>query len=101
MSTNRNQYGNRVQTSMPAYRHTQDNSMGRGCGNQPQPRAIDKCARVNPNTRQDHCMDQFPIGMAYVPWQTFRDLYDPHQGLHRGTLFCELDYPFYGKRGKC
>ena len=46
-------------------------------------------------------IDQFPVGMAYIPWQEFKDLYDPHQGLARGTLFKELDYPFYGKRGNC
>ena len=60
------------------------------------------------NQRMDPCgiagtkrIDQFPVGMAYVPWQEFKDLYDPHQGLARGTLFKELDYPFYGKRGNC
>lgn len=49
--------------------------------------------------RTDNCIDEFPIGMAYIPWQSFRDLYDPHEGLERGTLFKELDYPFLGKRG--
>lgn len=43
----------------------------------------------------------FPVGMAYVPWQEFKDLYDPYQGLCHGTIFKELDYPFYGKRGNC
>lgn len=65
-----------------------------------QPRAIDNCTRT-PACDQSGRMEQFPIGMAYVPWQKFCDLYDPHQGLSRGTLFKELDYPFYGKRGKC
>lgn len=60
------------------------------------------------NTKSDPCgiagsnrIDQFPVGMAYVPWQEFKDLYDPHQGLCHGTMFKELDYPFYGKRGNC
>lgn len=44
-------------------------------------------------------IDQLPVGMAYVPWQEFKDLYDPQAGLCHGTIFKELDYPFCGKRG--
>lgn len=41
---------------------------------------------------------QYPIGMAYVPWQEFKNLYDPERGLHAGTIFIELDKPFTGRR---
>lgn len=40
--------------------------------------------------------DNFVIGMAYVPWQTWNNVYDPHKGLCRGTIFQELDKPFEG-----
>lgn len=40
----------------------------------------------------------FPIGMAYVPWQTFKDIYEPEQSLEAGTMFAELDKPFLGRR---
>lgn len=40
----------------------------------------------------------FPIGMAYVPWQKFKDIYEPEKGLNAGTIFAELDKPFLGRR---
>lgn len=62
------------------------------------------------------CIDQEPImpempeqsvfparislAMMYVPYQRFEKLYDGEKALSRGTLFEELDLPFYGgKRG--
>lgn len=41
---------------------------------------------------------EMPIGMLYVPYQSFRKLYDPQVGLERGTVFEELDKPFIGER---
>lgn len=38
-------------------------------------------------------------GMAYVPWQQFACTYEPMQGFRAGTIFPELDKPFYGRRG--
>ena len=38
------------------------------------------------------------LAMAYVPYQQFRDLYEPEEALAAGTLFRELDKPFYGPR---
>lgn len=37
-----------------------------------------------------------PIAMAYVPWQKWRDIYDPRVGYRQGTIFKELDKPFLG-----
>ncbi len=39
------------------------------------------------------------IAYAYVPAQTIGELYSPHEGLKRGTVFPELDLPMevYGK----
>lgn len=39
------------------------------------------------------------LAMAYVPWQTWRDLYDAEKGFHCGTIFQELNLPFLGKGG--
>ncbi len=38
------------------------------------------------------------LAMVYSPKQAFRCLYEPMQGLARGTLFSELDKPFKGSR---
>lgn len=48
------------------------------------------------NTINAECIDSLPLVMAYVPMQTFRDLYDPESGLTHGTIFRELDLPFHG-----
>jgi hypothetical protein len=39
------------------------------------------------------------LGMAYVPAQRFRELYDLSTGFRTGTIFKELDLPFYGIGG--
>ena len=40
----------------------------------------------------------FPVGMTYVPMQTWGPLCDPPKALRQGTLFPELDKPFLGGR---
>ena len=68
-----------------------------------------------PNDNCIFCMDQAPnmpemqestfpahvsLAMMYIPFQRFENLYEPEKALERGTLFAELDLPFYGgKRG--
>lgn len=49
------------------------------------------------NTKPE--ISQFPIAMAYVPWQSFETTYPLCQGLMVGTIFPELDLPF--ERGRC
>lgn len=44
-------------------------------------------------------ISDMPIGMGYVPWQTWGQIYSLEQGLERGTIFPELDYPF--QMGRC
>lgn len=36
------------------------------------------------------------LGMAYVPWQKWDDIYKPEKALCCGTLFAVLDKPFKG-----
>lgn len=63
-----------------------------------------RCRRCMP---QQSCMppqkregfpDHFPVGMTYVPWQTWNQIYDFDKALQQGTLFPELDKPFIGRR---
>ncbi len=37
------------------------------------------------------------VGMAYVPMQSWADVYDPQEALSRGTQFSDLDKPFFGE----
>lgn len=40
-----------------------------------------------------------PLAMAYVPYQTWGNTYPENVALEKGTIFEELDLPFYGKEG--
>lgn len=40
--------------------------------------------------------EMYPIAMAYVPWQTWDNLYCPKEALKNGTMFCDLDKKFCG-----
>lgn len=44
-------------------------------------------------------LNNMPIAMAYVPWQYFDKVYEVDKALQYGTIFPELNKPFYGKRG--
>ncbi|MDE6960350.1 MAG: spore coat associated protein CotJA [Lachnospiraceae bacterium] len=44
---------------------------------------------------------EFPVAMAYVPWQRWHTVYDLEKGLSTGTIFPELNKPFLGVRGGC
>lgn len=47
--------------------------------------------------RQDMCLDNASLGMAYVPWQTWGNVYDLNRGHEAGTIFPCLDKPFMGR----
>lgn len=43
--------------------------------------------------------EQFPVGMAYVPWQRLDKIYENlAEAYCEGTLFPELNKPFTGRR---
>lgn len=42
--------------------------------------------------------DNFPIGMAYVPWQHWGEIYTGEHALKEGTIFKELNKEFKGVR---
>lgn len=44
-------------------------------------------------------IDDFPVAMAYVPWQHFKGICENlEEGYLNGTIFPELDKPFTGRR---
>ena len=47
----------------------------------------------------DDMFNHMSLAMAYVPWQTWRNIYDAEKGFHCGTIFQELNLPFLGKGG--
>lgn len=44
-------------------------------------------------------MEEFPVAMAYVPWQYWNEQYELNKALQVGTIFPDLDKPFLGARG--
>lgn len=38
----------------------------------------------------------FPVAMAYVPWQEWNHVYEIEKGFEIGTIFPELNKPFTG-----
>ena len=38
------------------------------------------------------------IGMAYVPWQEWKELYEVCEGFSTGTIFRQLNLEFLGRR---
>lgn len=41
-------------------------------------------------------LNDMPLAMSYVPWQTWGNLYEPCEALHQGTIFKELNLKFCG-----
>ena len=52
--------------------------------------------------RKNNTMSAFPaetpVGMAYVPYQKWQNIYDAEVALERATIFEDLDKPFLGER---
>jgi hypothetical protein len=55
------------------------------------------CLREGGREREER---NFPLAMAYVPWQMWRDVVDGGKGLAQGTIFNELVLNF-GCANKC
>lgn len=58
---------------------------------------INKTAMPQSNAYYDRaaCLQTLPLAMAYVPMQIWRNLYTADAGLNEGTIFKELDFPWY------
>lgn len=66
------------------------------------------CSRQNNSCQSNACQSEasqnmgcgrsgveaMPLAMSYVPWQRFRETYEPCKGLRAGTIFPELYLPF-------
>lgn len=101
---------NRVDMRNPTDIHCQRKAMMGGCTQgQIMPRThagYNECGDIRVSKPCDNdCSDTTDtmrgkaIAMAYVPWQQFGCTYEPMQGLHAGTIFPELEKPFYGRKG--
>ena len=54
--------------------------------------------RACPQTAASHLEQNYPLAMAYVPWQQWQQTYAPERGLAQGTIFPDLDLQFdYGR----
>lgn len=43
--------------------------------------------------------ENMPLAMAYVPWQKWQNICDAEKGFCNGTIFQDLNLPFYGTGG--
>ena len=68
----------------------------------PTPAAEVGCIRCRPAAPEgghdDHCLAGKSLAMVYSPCQEFDGLHAPEEGLCRGTIFAELEKPFWGAR---
>ena len=62
-----------------------------------QPRFV-KCGCGEPMTEHSFGLKGYPLASVYSTLQDFKEIYDLDTGLKRGTIFEELDLPFYGSR---
>ena len=49
--------------------------------------------------RRNDALSDFPLAMAYVPWQKWQNVFDPCKGFTRGTIFEDLSKPVHGRGG--
>lgn len=54
---------------------------------------------VSVTVERKDTFEDMPLAMAYVPWQRWQNIYDAEQGFCNGTIFQELNLPFYGVGG--
>lgn len=60
------------------------------------------CIKETPCMRcSDYMQNEYVVGMAYVPWQYFTTVYETDKALEAGTIFPELDKPFWAGKGMC
>ncbi len=53
-----------------------------------------KCPNLTPAPCPPENIDQYPVGMAYVPWQCWQEVYSVDVALSMGTIFPDLNLPF-------
>ena len=55
-----------------------------------------KSCKTEPYKQNCQCLDELPLGIAYVPWQKWKNVMCPKDGMEHGTIFADLVLPFYG-----
>ncbi len=88
---------------MNSCRNPQAVPYGRGECRMPEMAREKECCQMPEmaRTKEDchmHRNGEWPIGMTYVPMQKWKNIYQPDEGFHKGTIFAELDLPFLGRR---
>ena len=66
---------------------------------------MDRCDGVDCSPSDKNCnfsvVDPLPLAMAYVPMQKYENVCSPMDGFATGTMFGDLNLPFYGwKEGR-
>ncbi len=60
----------------------------------------DGCNGVDCSPNDKSCnfsvVDALPLAMAYVPMQKYENICSPEDGFASGTMFGDLNLPFYG-----
>ncbi len=106
MDCNCNQNGRGYRPSMEQRQMTGNGRnmyYGRGPGNGRNMNCSQVAGGQMMNRRYDGCnpvnapVDQMMIGMGYVPWQKWQNIYDLDEALKRGTIFEDLDKPYLGR----
>lgn len=92
--------------NMPIFQQSCNPAAGAATGARPNPGHRENIQedRLNPDVpgqlkamNEPASREQFPVGMAYVPWQELNELYDLERGFRAGTIFPDLDLPFTGR----
>ena len=73
-----------------------NNRMTNMTGNNPYRGISSRTASMAYDNVPYRAKDNYVVGMAYVPWQTWMNVYEPCKGLSQGTIFPDLDKPFEG-----
>jgi len=53
------------------------------------------CDCCDEDCAKKNCLSGYPLAMSYTPDQEWRELYEIEEAIHHGTIFRELDLPFY------
>jgi hypothetical protein len=89
----RNSCGRDGRPPMPPQSDGRMSMPPQNCGYQPMSNRMGQ--RIDERNRY---LEDLPLAMAYVPFQEWREIYPPDEALSIGTIFKELNLPFYGRR---
>ena len=88
--TNQSGQGGTNQSGQVGMGQGSTNQNGQGSNINGQQNAVD----------ENGCICGAVLRTTYTKMQQFRDLYEPGEGIMRGTIYKELDKPFLGGKGR-